>query len=84
VRGAWKKVQGRVEADENCRRIGELTKRVLHEVARDASGWEILYLDPSDGRYWELTYPESSSHGGGPPKLKWLSQEDVRKKYGKV
>jgi len=84
VRGAWREVGGKIEADESCKRIEELTQRHLHEVARDSSGWVVLYQDPSDGRYWELTYVDGGAHGGGPPSLANLSEEEVREKYGSV
>ena len=82
VRGQWKLVEGKMEADECCRRIEDLTQRYLHEVSRDESGWDTLYVDPSDGRYWELTYPDSASHGGGSPILACLSRDEARRKYG--
>lgn len=82
IRGAWAVVKGRVEADSNCRRINELISHHLREVASDASGWDSLYVDPSDNRFWELTYPESASHGGGPPHLRHLLRSEVRKKFG--
>jgi hypothetical protein len=82
--GQWELVGGKVEADENCRRIEELTQRYLHEIARDPSGWDTLYVDPSDGRFWELTYPDSESHGGGPPRLECLPRDQAREKYGDV
>lgn len=81
VRGSWKVVAGRVEADENCFRIETLTRSYLHEVAHDDSGWDTLYVDPCDGRHWELTYPDSQSQGGGPPSLKHLTAEQARAKY---
>lgn len=84
ILGRWKVVDGNVEADDGCRRIEELTERYLHEVARDESGWDTLYVDPSDRRYWELTYPDSESHGGGPPRLACLSGDEAREKYGDV
>lgn len=80
--GGWTTVQSRVEADSNSRRINELISHHLRKVARDSSGWDSLYVDPSDNRFWELTYPESASHGGGPPHLKCLSRMEVREKYG--
>lgn len=83
VRGQWTEIHGRVEADENCRRIEDLTQQYLHELARDSSGWDALYLDPADGRYWELTYPEAATHGGGAPLLKLLTREEAEKKYGR-
>lgn len=82
IRGSWRVVGGKVEADANCSRIEQLIESDLREVACDGSGWDILYMDPSDGRYWELTYPESQLHGGGPPTLKQLTKEEARNKYG--
>jgi hypothetical protein len=41
----------------------------------------VLYVDASDGRYWELIYPDSQLHGGGPPTLRNLSEASARKKY---
>lgn len=84
VRGVWREVDGRLEADENCRRIEELVQRHPHEVARDSSGWIVLYQDPEDGRYWELTYDDGGAHGGGPPRLTNLSKQEAREKYGSV
>ena len=82
IRGTWTVVKGRVEADSNCRRINELVAHHLRRVAKDASGWDSLYVDPSDKRFWELTYPESALHGGGPPCLMCIPQDEARKKYG--
>lgn len=82
IRGFWKEVAGKVEADENCLRIEELTQRYLHEVARDSSGWNVLFVDRSDGRHWELSYPGAASHGGGAPLLRVLTREEVEERYG--
>lgn len=82
IRGSWNLVDGRVEADINVTRIESLIRDELREVGRDASGWDILYVDPRDGRYWELLYLESHRHGGGPSTLRCLSREDARQKYG--
>ncbi len=82
LRGTWKSVTGKMEADENCRRIEKLTQEYLHEIARDTSGSDVLFLDPSDGRYWELVYEDSGLHGGGAPKLTCLPHEEAKEKYG--
>ena len=54
----------------------------LVEIARDSTGWDTLYVDPDDGRFWEHIYPQSEMHGGGPPMLKHVSEEEARAKYG--
>jgi len=82
IRGKWIKVGGRVEADDQCRRIEDLVARHLREVGRDATGWDRLFVDPQHGRYWELTYPESELHGGGPPRLRNIQVSEARAKYG--
>ncbi|MBL8340703.1 MAG: hypothetical protein JNL30_04475 [Rubrivivax sp.] len=80
--GRWLLKAGRVVADDVCARIDALVRGHLRELGRDASGWDALFLDPSDGRFWELTYPDSSLQGGGPPRLQCLSATQAREKYG--
>lgn len=41
---------GKVEADTTARHIGWLISNSLSLVA--SGGWEALYQDPNDGRYW--------------------------------
>ena len=76
----WVVADGKVTGDETCERIQSLTSQYLEKVA--GGGWEILYRDPNDGRYWELTYPQSEMHGGGPPRLTCLSLGQAQRKYG--
>lgn len=80
--GQWILQGGRPVADDVCERILALTGSHLVKVGRDASGWNALYRDPNDGRYWELTYPQSELQGGGPPQLRCLTADEARQKYG--
>jgi hypothetical protein len=82
--GAWTKKAGKVEADANARRIEALIHGYLRKIGTDDSGWDILYEDPNDGRFWELLYLESESHGGGPPTLRCISKIDAIAKYSKA
>lgn len=82
--GKWLSKDGRVVSDETCARIEELTRTHLRELGRDASGWDALFIDPADGRLWELVYPESGLHGGGAPELRYVSAEQAREKYGGI
>jgi hypothetical protein len=84
IRGCWLESAGTVVKDANTERIEKLTSDYLRELKRDDSGWNVLYIDPKDSRYWELSYPDSGLSAGGPPLLKHLSREDVRNKYGDV
>jgi len=82
IRGNWEMVNGRMIEDGVCRRIRSLIEVSLQQVAVSKDGWEKLFLDPSDGRYWELSYPESKMHGGGPPTLRLASVETILQKCG--
>lgn len=81
IRGEWVLIQGNVQANESCQRIEWLISEYLIKLATDGSGWEHLYFDQEDGRYWELTYPNSESHGGGAPLLKCISKHEANMKY---
>jgi len=80
--GSWLLENGIVKEDNVCIRIKSLTVDYLLEIATKDNGWERLYKDPNDGRYWELSYPNSDWQGGGPPLLINLSQIEVQEKYG--
>lgn len=80
--GQWILQSERPVADDVCKRILALTSSHLVEVGRDASVWNALYRDPNDGRYWELTYPQSELQGGGPPQLRCVTADEARQKYG--
>ncbi|MCZ6587103.1 MAG: Imm27 family immunity protein [Alphaproteobacteria bacterium] len=67
--------------NEACERIRYLIVNALKKVASTDDGWDVLYVDPNDSRYWELIYAESYMHGGGPPTLRHLSSTAAAEKY---
>lgn len=42
----------------------------FQKIGHDWSGWDTLYRDPASGELWEIIYPKSEMHGGGPRELK--------------
>lgn len=79
--GRWEVRAGRVVGDATCQRIEELVAH--HLVQLGSRGvWEVLFRDPDDGRYWELTYPDSHLHGGGPPGLTAIPNAEARARFG--
>lgn len=82
LKGEWTFDGNQIIPDEICKRIDWLKSAYLRKMATDSTGWDTLYVDPEDGRYWELIYPESGMHGGGPPHLINVSTEVARTKYG--
>jgi hypothetical protein len=81
LKGAWITSGNGVVADETCKRIEALTSGSLKHLANDATGWESLFEDPADGRLWELYYPQSEMHGGGPPSLRNITALQASSKY---
>jgi hypothetical protein len=79
--GLWQLNGDEIVADETCKRIDWLINRHLVPVGTDPSGWDDLYRDPDDGRLWELTRPQSEMHGGGPPRLTCMTNDEARRKY---
>jgi hypothetical protein len=78
--GEWIINDGKVAGDATCERIESLISNYLEKIA--GGGWDTLYKDPHDGRYWELVYPQSQMHGGGPPRLTNLLPGQAKLKYG--
>ena len=79
--GGYTLTAGEYIPDEAYRRIDYLCKNYLIFIKTDWSGWEWLYKDPSDGRFWEMIRPQGAYHGGGPPQLQWLPEDEAKTKY---
>jgi hypothetical protein len=80
--GRWILRDGQVVGDPVCHRVKALVSGPLERIAADETGWDTLYRDPSDGRLWEHTYPQSELHGGGPPRLTVIDPVTAQVKYG--
>lgn len=81
LKGNWIFDGHSVIEDSIAKRVNLLIQDYLIKIATSKSGWEILYQDPQDKRYWELTYPDSESHGGGAPSLINISEGEAKSKY---
>jgi hypothetical protein len=79
--GKWRAIDKRVVVDANTIRILKLVSAELVPLGSAGDGLTTLYRDPHDGRLWELTYPDSELHGGGPPTLTCVSKEYAHAKY---
>jgi len=82
LEGKWITVNGSVMNDDTSDRIKWLLANCLKKITSTSGGWDILYQDPSDHRFWELSYPHGEMHGGGPQLLRCLSIGEVKSKYG--
>ena len=72
-----------MHGDPTCQRIDWLLSSQLRKVASSVEygDWEVLYVDPADGRFWELTYPQGDLPGGGPPRIEAIPVDIARRKY---
>jgi hypothetical protein len=75
-------LDGKVVSDITSERIDWLVQHHLQKVATSTSGWETLYRDPNDGRYWERTYPQSETHGGVHQDLTLLPWTTLKRNTG--
>lgn len=81
--GHWSNADGRVIADGECEAIQRMLERLERCGSRD-DGWTLLFRDPAEGSYWELSYQSSELHGGGPPTLTRLDQAILPSLYPEV
>lgn len=62
-----------VVAAGDAARIDVMLRDELVKVGAEEGGWTTLYRHKTTGTFWELTYPNSEMHGGGPRQLVELS-----------
>ena len=55
--GKWIVDRGEVVGDETEKRIWDLIENRFKKLGERECGWAVLYQDPVDGAYWELTFP---------------------------
>jgi hypothetical protein len=80
--GKWiEDKNGNLVEDANCLRIAWLLGHHFTKIQSHNGDWMALYLDPEDGRFWELDFPLGELHGGGPPRLTVVPPEDVLSHY---
>ena len=77
ITGQWLFSNGAIAADDVCQRIEWLIASALSLVGIGESGWERLYQDPTDGRFWLLSFPQSHLQGGGPPSLRAINNQEA-------
>jgi len=77
--GKWILEDGKVVADDNCKRIEYLIHHYFRKVKTSPDGWFAIYQDPDTSFYWELSYPQSEVQGGGPPRLYRINAEVANK-----
>jgi hypothetical protein len=67
----WEFRDGRVHAVGDARDIEDLLRTKLVEVRK--GNWAILYRHKETGEFWDLTFPQGEMQGGGPRRLRVVS-----------
>lgn len=62
-----------VVAAGDAARTDAMLRNELVKVRDEDGGWTNLYRHKTTGTFWQLTYPNSQMHGGGPRQLVELS-----------
>lgn len=81
ISGGWELIEGRMVPDATLARIQQLVRDQLEKIADIGGGWETLFRDPADGRFWERINPRSEMHGGGPESLRCIDKNSAECKY---
>ncbi len=76
LRDIWVNSGGDVIAEGDAGTIDDWLAGKLERIAGADGGWRILYRNRETACYWELTYPDSGLHGGGPRVLRELDIDD--------
>jgi hypothetical protein len=64
------------EIELNGQEANAYAKNHLQEVHVNGENWEIKYECPDTGSVWIMDFPHGELHGGGPPRLRNLSDPD--------
>ena len=59
--------KGKMVADDQAVRVLRLTNEYLEYITDDETGWNTLYRDPNDGRYWEKSISKANTMAEGQP-----------------
>jgi hypothetical protein len=72
----WVGQGGSLVACGDATEIDRLLSQELEHLADTDGGWRKLYRRLGDETLWQLDYPQSEMHGGGPRRLQQLDVTD--------
>ncbi len=77
----WEFVGGKLTIDATGEEIERMVEHDLRRVADKDDGWTILYRNSKDGTHWELSFPHSGMHGGGPKQLREVGADELLREW---
>jgi hypothetical protein len=72
LRDVWYSEDGKPNARGDAAAIDEMLATKLEEVRTDSAGWVVIFRHRDTNKLWELSYPQSELHGGGPRRLRLI------------
>jgi hypothetical protein len=73
----WVVRDSKMIAEGDAKTINELLQTKLVEIRK--GNWATLYRHKDTEKLWDLVYPQSEMHGGGPRRLRRLDHNDPEK-----
>lgn len=72
LRDVWYSESGKMAARGDAAVIDDLLATKLEEIKVDPVNWIVIFRHRDTNQLWELSYPQSELHGGGPRRLRLL------------
>jgi hypothetical protein len=72
LREVWIMAGAHIVAGGDSETINDWLATKLEKITTEKSGWVTLYRNRESGEFWEMSYPNSEMHGGGPRLLTCL------------
>lgn len=72
LRDIWHSEDGKMTARGDAAVIDDMLATKLEEIKVDPVNWIVIFRHRYTSQLWELSYPQSEMHGGGPRRLRLL------------
>lgn len=74
LRDIWHLEDGKVAARGDAAAIDEMLATKLEKLRTEEGGWIVIFRHRDTNQLWELSYPQSELHGGGPRRLRMIGE----------
>jgi Immunity protein 27 len=74
LRDVWYSEDGKMTARGDAKAIDEMLATKLEKIRVDPVNWIVVFRHRDTNQLWELRYPQSELHGGGPRRLRLIGE----------
>ena len=72
LRDVWCFENGKMTVRGDAAAIDGMLAKKLDKIKVDPINWIVIFRHRDTNQLWELSYPQSELHGGGPRRLRLL------------